>query len=171
VAVSSLSTTPSTPSLITFTDVDNTYILTTGDKISLEFNGGNATDRVGVLVRTVTPNYDGSFSYIRKYNEADYDDAESLLDLVSTMYEGGYTYTPESGSIPDPTPVNDKDLIIMAGNNKKSGFFECLIMDFRIYAKEITLTMANNLYTNRYTIGDLEANEILMPLNFRAIGA
>lgn len=171
IAVSSLSTSPTVPTFATFDDVDNTYILTTGDKISIEFSGGNATDKVGVLVRTVTPNYDGSFSFIRKYDEVDYDDSEPTYDLVATMYEGGYTYTPEAGTIPDPTPVNDKDLIIMAGNNKKSGFFECLVMDFRIYAKEITLDEAQNLHDNRYTISDITSEEILMPFTFRSIGA
>lgn len=171
VPVSSLSTAPDLPTAATFSDVNNTYVLTTGDKISIEFDGGNATNRVGVLVRTVIPNYDTSLSYIRKYNGTNYDDEEPTLDLVGSMYEGGFTYVPEAGTIPDPTPVNDKDLIIMAGNNKKSGFFECLVRDFRIYSLEITLDMAQNLYNNRYSISDIEKEELLMPIHFRSIGA
>jgi len=35
-------------------------------------------------------------------------------------------------------------------------------MEFRIYAKDITLTNANNLYNNRYSISNIGHGEILM---------
>lgn len=168
-SASTLSTNPASPSFVTFEDTTNNYPLTVGDKVSVQFTGGNATDAVGVLVRTVDPNYDGSDSYIRKYDEVDYDDEEPTKDLCGTMEEGGFDFYPEPGSIPDPTPVADKDLILCAGNNKKSGFFECFLMEFRIYTKDITTDQADNLYNNRYSISPIGHGQILCPLSFRAI--
>ena len=167
-SVSSLSSTASNPTFVEFTDTTNNYPMTIDDKISIEFSGGNSTDQVGVLVRSLTPtNYDGSFSFIRKYNEIDWDDQEGTYDLCATMNEGGFEYTPDPGSIPDPTPVNDKDLIYLAGNNKASGFLECFIMEFRIYSKDITLDNANYLFENRYSISAIGPGAISMPLNFK----
>lgn len=167
--VSALSTTVGSPSAITFEDTTNNYPMNVDDKVAIEFNGGNATDQVGVLVREVTPNYDGSFSYIRKYDGVDYDDEEPTKDLCAVMDEGGFEYTPDPGSIPDPTPTNIKDLLYVSGNNAKSGFLESFLMEFRIYAKDITLQMADNLYDNRYTISSIGAGEILMPYSLRPV--
>jgi len=170
VSVSTLSTTAATPTSVTFTNTAMNYPLTVGDKITIEFNGGSSTDQLGVLVRNVTPNYDDVYSYIRKYDEFDYDDVETTMDLCALIYEGGFTYTPDPGTIPDPTPVNDKDLIIAAGNNKLSGFFECLIMEFRIYSKSISTTQADNLYNNRASISLIGPGELLMPFSFHPSG-
>jgi hypothetical protein len=167
VAVSSLNTTPGTPSEITFEDPTNNYPLNVGDKIGIEFNGGSTTDQLGVLVREVTPNYDGSNSFIRKFDEVDYDDSEPVKDLCAVMDEGGFFFTPEPGSIPDPTPTNIKDLLYAAGNNAKSGFFETFLMEFRIYSKDITLTNASDLYNNRYSISPIGNGEILMPFSLK----
>lgn len=167
--VSALSTTVGSPSAITFEDTTNNYPLNVDDKITIEFNGGNATDQVGVLVREVTPNYDGSFSYIRKYDGVDYDDEEPTKDLCAVMDEGGFLFYPDPGSIPDPTPTNIKDLLYVSGNNAKSGFLESFLMEFRIYTKDITLQMADNLYDNRYTISSIGAGEILMPYSLRPV--
>lgn len=167
VAVSSLSTDPAIPSEITFENTTNNYPLTVNDKVSIEFSGGDSSNQVGVLVRSVTPNYDGNFSYIRKFDEFDWDDEETTLDLCAVMDEGGYFFTPDPFSIPDPTPTNIKDLLYCAGNNAKSGFFETFLMEFRIYSKDITLSMADNLYNNRYSISDIGNGELLMPFSFR----
>lgn len=165
--VGGLSTSVGTPSEITFEDVTNNYALNVGDKVTIEFNGGNTTDQVGVLVREVTPNYDGTYSYIRKFDEVDYDDVEDIKDLCAVMDEGGFMFTPEPGTIPDPTPTNIKDLLYCAGNNAKSGFFETFLMEFRIYSKDITLSNADNLYNNRYTISNIGNGEILMPFSLK----
>ncbi len=170
-SVSLLSTTLSAPSEITFTDTTNNYPLNVGDKIGIEFSdslGSSTTNQVGVLVREVVPNYDSSNSYIRKYDEVDYDDSESTKDLCAVMDEGGFFFTPDPNSIPDPTPTNIKDLLYCAGNNTKSGFFETFLMEFRIYAKDITLTNADNLYNNRYSISNIGNGEILMPFSLKS---
>ena len=168
--VSTLSTAVGTPTEITFEDTTNNYPMAVGDKVSIEFNGGNSTDQVGVLVREVTPtNYDGSNSYIRKYDDVDWDDVEITKDLCAVMDEGGFYFTPEAGSIPDPTPTNIKDLLYCAGNNAKSGFLETFLMEFRIYAKDITLNNADNLYNNRYSISNIGHGEILCPFSFHPI--
>jgi hypothetical protein len=167
VGVSGLNTTVGTPSQITFTDTTNNYPMNVGDKIGIEFNGGTATDQLGVLVRSVTPNYDLTNSYIRKFDEVDYDDVETTMDLCAVMDEGGFSFTPDAGSIPDPTPTNIKDLLFCAGNNALSGFFETFLMEFRIYAKDITLTNADNLYNNRYSISNIGHNEILCPFSLK----
>ena len=167
VAVSTLSTTVGTPSEITFEDVTNNYPLNVGDKITIEFNGGSSTDQLGVLVREVVSNYDGSNSFVRKYDEVDYDDSEPTKDLCAIMDEGGFMFTPEPGTIPDPTPVNIKDLLFCAGNNIKSGFMEIFLMEFRIYTKDITLENADNLYNNRYSISPIGNNQILMPFSLK----
>jgi hypothetical protein len=138
-----------------------------GDKVSIEFSGGSTTDQLGVLVREVTPNYDLSNSYVRKYDEVDYDDSESTKDLCAVMDEGGFFFTPDAGFIPDPTPTNIKDLLYCAGNNAKSGFFEAFLMEFRIYAKDITLSNADNLYNNRYSISNIGNGELLMPFSLK----
>jgi hypothetical protein len=166
-SVSSLSSTVSAPSFIEFTDVTNNYPMTVDDRICIEFTGGDSSNQVGVLVRNVTPNYDGMNSYIRKFDEFTWDDAESTYDLCAAMYEGGFYFTPEPNSIPDPTPTNIKDLLYCAGNNAKSGFFETFLMEFRIYAKDITLTNADNLYNNRYSISPIGNGEILMPFSLK----
>lgn len=167
-AVSSLSSTVGSPTLVPFEDTTNNYPMTVGDKVTIDFTGGSATNFVGVLVRNVVPNYDGSNSYIRKYDEIDYDDEEPTMDLCGLMDEGGFFFTPDPSQQPDPTPVNDKDLIICAGNNKVSGFFEAFIMEFRIYTKDINLDMADNLYANRYSISPISPNSILMPISLKA---
>jgi len=167
VSVSTLSTTVGTPSEITFTDTTNNYPMTVDDKVSIEFNGGNSTDQVGVLVRSITPNYDGTNSILKKFDEFDWDDEEVTYDLCAVMDEGGFFFTPDPGTIPDPTPTNDKDLLYCAGNNAKSGFLEAFLMEFRIYSKDITLTQADNLYDNRYSLSAIGRGQILMPFSFR----
>jgi hypothetical protein len=167
VAASTLSTNAAAPTFVEFEDTTNNYPLTVDDKVCIEFNGGNSTDQVGVLVRTVDPNYDGTNSIVRKFNEANWDDAEVDKDLCATMDEGGFFFTPDPNAIPDPTPVNDKDLIFAAGNNKLSGFFETFLMEFRIYTKDITLDMANYLYENRYSISPISPGQILMPFSLK----
>lgn len=176
-SVGLLSTNPASPSEVTFEDVNNpnNYPMAVGDKVCIVFSGGSTTNRVGVLVRSVTPNYDSSGSInrsmIKKFDEVDYDDTEPNYDLVAYMYEGGFEYTPEPGEIPDPTPVNDKDLIIAAGNNKASGFFEVLMGEFRVYSKLVDTTEATYLYQNRYTLGNRSSNEILMPFTLKPVDA
>jgi hypothetical protein len=166
--VSSLSSTPATPTFVDLTDTTNNYPMNVGDKVSIEFNGGSTTDQVGVLIREVTPtNYDGSNSYIRKYDEVDYDDSEPTKDLCAEMYEGGFEFTPEPGSIPDPTPTNIKDLLFCAGNNIHSGFFETFLMEFRIYAKDITLDNSDNLYNNRYSISPIGNGQLQCPFSLK----
>ena len=165
--VGGLSTAVDTPSQITFEDTTNNYPLNVGDKVSIEFNGGNTTDQVGVLVRSVTPNYDLTNSYVRKFDEVDYDDSEPTMDLCAVMDEGGFFFTPEPNSIPDPTPVNIKDLLYCAGNNAKSGFFETFLMEFRIYSKDITLNNADYLYGNRYSISAIGPGALQMPFSLK----
>lgn len=169
IAVSTLSVNAASPSQPIFEDTTNNYPMTVDDKVSIEFNGGDTTHQVWVLVRTVDPNYDLSNSFVRKYNEVNWDDQEPTKDLCAVMDEGGFLFTPEANSIPDPTPTNIKDLLYCAGNNAKSGFFEAFLMEFRIYSKDITLAMADNLYSNRYSISPVGNGEILMPFSFRAI--
>lgn len=167
VAASTLSTNPAVPTQPVFDDVTNNYPMTVGDKVCIEFSGGNATDAVGVLIRESAPNYDLANSYVRKFDELDWDDEETAFDLCAVMDEGGFFYTPDPDAIPDPTPINDKDLIICAGNNKLSGFFETFLMEFRIYTKDITTDMADNLYANRYSISPISPNAIHMPFSFK----
>lgn len=169
IAVSGLNTTVSTPSEITFEDTTNNYPMNVGDKVSIEFSGGDSSNQVGVLVRSVTPNYDGSNSYIRKYDEFDWDDSETTYDLCAIMDEGGFDFYPDPSLIPDPTPTNIKDLLFCAGNNAKSGFLETFLMEFRIYTKDITLEQADNLYDNRYSISPVGHGEILCPFSLRAV--
>jgi len=119
------------------------------------------------LVRSITPNYDGTNSILKKFDEFDWDDEEVTYDLCAVMDEGGFFFTPDPGTIPDPTPTNDKDLLYCAGNNAKSGFLEAFLMEFRIYSKDITLTQADNLYDNRYSISSIGRGQILMPFSFR----
>lgn len=167
ITASALPTDPTTPLECIFNDTTNTYPLAVTDKICIEFSGGSGVDSVGVLVRSVTPNYDDVFSHIRKYDGVDYEDTEFEFDLCAVMESGGNEFTPEADAIPDPTPVNDKDLILMGGNNKKSGFFDGLLSEFRIYAKLLSSSQITNLHRNRFVITDIESDEILMPLTFK----
>ena len=77
-----------------------------------------------------------------------------------------FFFTPDAGSIPDPTPTNIKDLLFCAGNNALSGFFETLLMEFRIYSKDITLDNADYLYDNRYSISPI-SGAILCPFSLK----
>lgn len=167
---SNLGTNVTVPAEVIFQDTTNNYPLDVGDKISIEYNGGSTANQVGVLIRSVTPtNYDTSYSYIRKYDEFDWDDVLTTYDLCAVMDEGGFFFTPDPFSIPDPTPTNIKDLLYCAGNNAKSGFFEAFLMEFRIYSKDITLAMADNLYNNRYSISAIGSGELLMPFSLRPV--
>lgn len=167
---SGLTTNFAAPTEVTFEETTNNYPMSVGDKVSIEFNGGDGTKRVGVLIRYDTvPNYDGSNSFVRKYDEVDWDDSLTAFDLCAVMDEGGFLFTPEAGYIPDPTPTNIKDLLFCAGNNAKSGFLEAFLMEFRIYSKDITLNMADNLYNNRCSISPVGSGEILCPFSFRPV--
>ena len=63
----------------------------------------------------------------------------------------------------------DKDLIFCGGRNKASGFFEALLVESRIYTKEITLGPAANLYTNKYTVLPIGVNEVLMGFTWKPL--
>lgn len=166
--VASLSTSPVTPTPVSFTSQSSTYVLDVGDRISVEYDGGNTTDKVGVMVKNVAVTQTTAiYSYVRKYNGVNYSDAEPQYAMVGYYSIGGYTYTPEPNALPDPTPVADKDLTICAGRNKISGFFESIVAECRIYSKDITPAMSRNLYINKYTILPLGSNEVLIPFTFK----
>jgi hypothetical protein len=167
-----LSTTASAPTPVVFTNLTNQYVTTLGDKISIEYDVGNTTNHVGVLVRDITLNnpFIVVNSWIKKYNGVSYVDPETKMNLVGNMYIGGYTYTPEPNAPPEPTPVADKDLVFCAGRNKASGFFEAIVSEARIYSKEITLDLAGNLFDNKYTINSIGPNEVLLAFNFKPSG-
>ena len=168
VAVSTLGTDPQTPTPVVFENLSNTYVTSLNDKVSFEFSGGNTTNRVGVLVRDIViQKYDFANSYIKRYNEVAYVDPEPQWNLVGQMLVGGYTYTPQPNAPPSPTAVADKDLIFCGGRNKASGFFEALLVESRIYSREITLDLASNLYTNKYTILPIGVNEVLIGFTFK----
>ena len=171
VSVSTLSTNAASPTTVTFTNTANDYVLTVGDKISLEFSGGNTTDHIGAMVITViNTKYDFVFSYVKRYNGVEYVDPEPLVNMVMEVYEGGYTQIIEPNTPPPPTPVADKAAVFFAGRNKNSGFFECIAVECRIYSKEITIPLATSLYENKYTISPLGSNEILIPFTFKPTG-
>jgi hypothetical protein len=171
VDASTLSTNPAAPTPAVFINLTNEYVTTVGDKISIEYEVGTTTHRVGVLVRDVTVNnFTVVRSWIKKFNGVTYVDAEPTMNLVGNMYIGGYTYTPEPNAPPEPTPVADKDLVFCAGRNKSSGFFEAIVAEARIYSKEITLALAGNLYDNKYTINAIGPNEVLLAFNFKPSG-
>jgi len=165
VFTSTLSTDPAAPTPVEFVDLSNDYVMDVGDKLCFEFSGGNTTNRVGVLVQQGS--YDLTYSFIRKFNELNYNDAEQAYDMVATVYVGGYTYTPAPNLPPDATPTAIKDLAIAVGKNRFSGHFECVMSELRIYSKEITLTMADNLYSNRYTISNIGRDEVLLPFTLK----
>jgi hypothetical protein len=171
VAISTLGTNPLTPTPVVFENLTNEYTTTLSDKVSFEFNGGNTTDHVGVLVKDIVlEKFDFANSFIKRYNEVTYVDAEPQWSLVGQMLEGGYTYIPTPNAPPSPTAVADKDLIFCGGRNKASGFFEALLVEARVYSKEITLDLASNLYTNKYTINPIGVNEVLIPFTFKPSG-
>lgn len=171
VDVNHLSMDPENPTKRVFENLTSTYILDVTDKITFEYNGGNTEDHVGVLVtQVITDTTTVSYSYIRKYNGVTYTDAEPQYSLTAEMSIGGHTYTPEPNEPPLPTPVADKDLVVCAGRNKLSGYLEAIVSEVRLYAKEITSEMAENLFNNKYTINPIGSNEVLIPFTFKPAG-
>ena len=126
----------------------NTYILSAKDKISIEFEGGDASNKIGVQIRTVVPDYDGANSYIARYNGIEYDYLNTK-DMVATIKVGGDQYQPEANAPPPVLPQNPTDWYILSDINKReNSFMRCI---FGMYLFWNTLLTNDELYQFNHT--------------------
>lgn len=153
-------TTALTGTTINIQNFNNTYILGAKDKISIEYEGGSPTDKIGVQIRTVVPDYDGNNSYIARYNGAEYD---YLLtkDLAATMKVGGDTFTPDANAPPPVLPQNPTDLYILSDVNKTVGkFMRCVFGMYLFWNTLLTDQEILNFHITRIDTGNNLPNEI-----------
>lgn len=152
IPASGLSTDPANPTIVRIEDLNNTYILAAKNFISIEFEGGDSDDQVGVHTRTST--YDGNNSYLARYNgiEYDYDTSKDLVALIKT---GGNTYTPDPSDLPPDMPQSDTDLYIGISGDFE-GEYTIEIFDLFVFTTELlTDEELDNFY---FTRNDFESN-------------
>lgn len=153
-------TTALTGTVVTISNFLNNYILAAKDKISIEFEGGDQSNNIGVQIRTVTPDYDGINSYISRYNGVAYDYL-TTKDLVATMKVGGDTYTPDPNTPPPVLPQNPTDLYILSDINKRvSSFMRGIFGMYLFFNTLLTATDLVNFNNNRIDTGGNLPNEI-----------
>lgn len=159
IAASGLSTTVGSPTIVTITDLTNTYILAAKNMISIEYDGGDQSNKVGVQMKTST--YDGTNSYLTRYNGITYD-YNTAVNLVALMKTGGDTYTPDPSDLPPVMPQSDTDLYIGISGDKE-GEYTIEIFDLFVFCTELlTNDELDNFY---FTRNDFESNaweEILL---------
>lgn len=161
IAVSSITTTSPTPTVLSVTDTTNTYILEAKDKISVEYAGGDASNAVGVQVRNVTPSgYDGTNSYIARYNGSVYD-YDTTRDMVALMKVGGNTFTPEANAAPPVMPQSSTNVYLGVSGDKTSLYEKAVESAFIFTTEILTDTQLNNLYSSRNDIETTLGPEIL----------
>lgn len=159
--VSGLSDVVNSPTIVFVNDSTNKYILKPKDKILVEYDGGDTNNKIGVMVRAMTPNYDGTESYVARSNGIEYD-YDTTKDLVATIKVGGYTYTPDPGSLPPSMPQLSTDLYLGVRGDKV-GLYEKCLSDLFLFTTEIlTTTQLDNFIKLRVDIEDAEPHELLV---------
>lgn len=162
IPISNITGTITAPTLIHVQDFTNTYNLEVDDKIIVEIEGtSDSANKIGILTRTSSPNYDGLNSYIAKYNGAVYDYVTDR-DIVGTIKVGGNTYTPEAGVAPPVLPENSTDWYIGCNSDRNLDTTEKSIFNgFWFFTKQLSDTELMNLHINRldtsgHAIGSLQ---------------
>lgn len=152
IAASSLSNVVNSPTIVPITDLTNTYILSAKNIITVEYEGGDSANQVGVHTKTST--YDGTNSYITRYNGIEYD-YNTALKLVALIKTGGDTYTPDPFDLPPNMPQSDTDLYIGVSGDFE-GEYTIEIFDLFVFATELlTDEELDNFY---FTRNDFEGN-------------
>ena len=142
------------------TNFNNTYILGVKDKISIEYEGGDQLNNIGVQVRTVDPSYDGLNSYIARHNGIEYD-YMNTKDLVATMKVGGDTFTPEANAPPPVLPQNPTDLYLLANSAKKeTSFLRCIFGMYLFFNTLLTDEELINFNITRIDTGNNSPDSI-----------
>ena len=152
-----------TGTTLKFTDVTNTYRLETKDILTIEYNGGDQDNSVGVQVRAVTPNYDGTNSYIAMFNGSVYN-YNLLKDLVGVIRVGGDTYTPDPNAKPPNMPQSNTDIYIgVKGERDSSTLKERSIVSSILFTTEILTNLhLDNFYKTRIDFESNEPDEVLV---------
>lgn len=159
ISASGLSTDPAAPTIVPITDLTNTYILAAKNIITVEYEGGDQTNRVGVHTRTST--YDATESYLARYNGIEYD-YNTAVKLVALMKTGGDTYTPDASDLPPDMPQSDTDLYIGVSGDFESEY-TIEIFDAFVFATELlTDAQLDNFYLTRNDFESNAYNEILI---------
>lgn len=146
-----------------FTDVTNTYRLETKDIITIEYDGGDQDNSIGVQVRAVTPNYDGTNSYIAMFNGSVYN-YNTLRDLVGVIRVGGDTYVPDPNAKPPNMPQSSTDLYIgVKGERTDSTIKERSIVSSVLFTTEILTNLhLDNFYRTRIDFESNDHDEVLV---------
>jgi hypothetical protein len=146
--------------LVHITNFNNTYILGAKDKLSIEFEGGDQLNKIGIQVRTATPDYDGVNSYIARYNGIEYDYV-TAKDMVAKMQVGGDTYMPDPNVPPPVLPQNPTDLYLLAKPTKEQdSFLRCIFGMYLFFHTLLTDTELINFNTTRIDTGNNSPDSI-----------
>lgn len=160
-SVSGISTVVNSPTILFVNDLTNSYNLRAKDIITVEYDGGDTSNKIGVMVRTSTPNYDSTNSYIAKFNGIEYD-YDTTKDLCAIMKTGGYTYLPDPFSLPPNMPQLSTD-IYLGVRADKEGIYEKCISDLFMFTTEVLDTIALDNFCNiRMDFEDMEPDELLV---------
>lgn len=153
-------TTSLTGTTIHIENFNNTYILGAKDKISIEYEGGDPLNKIGVQIRTVVPDYDGDNSYVARYNGVEYDYLPTK-DLVATMKVGGDTFQPDPNAPPPVLPQNPTDLYLLSDIKKRqSSFLRCIFGMYIFWNTLLTDEELTQLNITRIDTGNNLPDEI-----------
>lgn len=167
IAASSITNDFTVGTTVKVSDLTNSYVLETKDILTVEFNAGDTENKIGVQIRAVTPNYDGTNSYIVTYDGNDYDHLTGH-DLVGMIRVGGNTYTPDPSEIPPNMPQSSTDIYIGITNGSRDrgeGMFtpERSIVSTILFTTEILTNLElDNLYKTRIDVESNESDDILV---------
>jgi hypothetical protein len=143
------------PTAYTFTNFNQQYAIQIGDKVTVEFNGGDDANYIKVI-GTTTDIIDSTKSYLVDFDDLIYRNI-TTSDLVGTFDYGGDTYTPAADEIPPPRdPFYTHDLNILAGgypwafisDTEQNPVGPNVLCDFRFERQIFTTQMALNLKNN-----------------------
>jgi hypothetical protein len=156
------------PTSYTFTNVNQQYAIQTGDKVTVEFNGGDDDNYIKV-VGTLADAIDGiDKSYFVNFDDINYTNT-TTSDLIGTMETGGNTYTPAIDEVPPPrNPFYTHDLNILAGgypwafsaDTEQNPVGPNVLCDFRFERQIFTELMASNLKANGASTSILPSNKV-----------
>lgn len=155
----------------TYYEVVNTaqqYALVVGDKITVEFTGGDDTNYIKLFFTKVDA-FDGTInSFAGNFDDPIYY-STITEDLIGNIWTGGDTFTPAADEIPAPrNPYYTHDLLILAGGDDwgydtdpRNYLASAVIMpEFRFERQVWTAAMATNIRTNGCSTSTIAAGKI-----------
>lgn len=152
----------------TVTNTSQQYSLGTGDKVTVEFTGGDDNNYIK-LITTKNDAFDGTINSFFGYFDDPIYYSNITEDLVGELWIGGDTYTPAGDEIPEPRgPYYTHDLLVLAGGDDwgyssapRNYLAAAVIMpEFRFERMVWTAAMATNIKTNGCSTSAIPAGKV-----------